>query len=283
MKTRRISVGRVELGGGAPLVLIAGPCVLETERKALEIARCLKDLAEALDIGLIFKASYDKANRTSLGGFRGPGLAEGLHILTSVKRSLDLPILTDVHRFEEIVPAAAVADVLQVPAFLCRQTDFVMEVARSARVVNIKKGQFLAPGDCAHVIEKAVAAGNRRIMLTERGTSFGYHNLVADFRALPILRSMGYPVVFDATHSVQLPGGAGSASGGERGMVPYLCRAAVAAGVDGLFLEVYPDPDQARCDGPNSLALDALPGLLKTLVAIDRIVRTEKEGEETDG
>jgi 2-dehydro-3-deoxyphosphooctonate aldolase (KDO 8-P synthase) len=176
-----------------------------------------------------------------------------------------------------------VADVLQVPAFLCRQTDFVMEVARRARVINIKKGQFLAPADCVHVIEKAVAAGNERIILTERGTSFGYHNLVADFRALPVLRSMGYPVVFDATHSVQLPGGAGGASGGERGMVPYLCRAAVAAGVDGLFIEVYPDPDQARCDGPNSLALDALPGLLKTLVAIDRIVRAEKEGEEIHG
>ncbi|HOD29437.1 MAG TPA: 3-deoxy-8-phosphooctulonate synthase [Syntrophales bacterium] len=272
MKTKQVMVGSVALGGGAPLALIAGPCVLETEAMALEIARYLKGLAGDLEIGLIFKASYDKANRTSLKGFRGPGLEKGLEILAAVKRECDVPVLTDVHRFEEIGPAAAVADVLQVPAFLCRQTDFVMEVARRAGVINLKKGQFLAPSDCAPMVEKARAAGNERIILTERGTSFGYHNLVADFRALPILRSLGFPVVFDATHSVQLPGGSGNASGGDRDMVPYLCRAAVAAGVDGLFLEVYPDPSQARCDGPNSLALDALPGLLKTLIAIDRLV-----------
>lgn len=271
MKTIRI--GRLSIGGGAPLVLIAGPCVIENEEKTMEIAGFLKNLTEKLEIPFIFKASYDKANRTSRDAYRGPGLTRGLEILGRVREELDIPVLSDVHRFEEIEPAARVLDVLQIPAFLCRQTDFLVEVARKARAVNIKKGQFLAPWDAVHVLEKSAAAGNDNLLLTERGVSFGYNNLVVDFRAFPILREIGYPVIFDATHSVQLPGGAGNASGGDRRMVPCLARAAVAAGIDGLFFEVHPDPDSALCDGPNSLSLDSLPALLSTLKRIDAVVR----------
>ena len=239
----------------------------------MEIARYLKELTGKLEIPFIFKASYDKANRTSRDAYRGPGLTRGLEILGKIRDELDIPVLSDVHRFEEIDPAARVLDVLQIPAFLCRQTDFVVEVARKARAVNIKKGQFLAPWDVAHVLEKSAAAGNENLLLTERGVSFGYNNLVVDFRAFPILREIGYPVIFDATHSVQLPGGVGKASGGDRRMVPCLARAAVAAGIDGLFFEVHPDPDCALCDGPNSLRLDSLPALLSTLKEIDAVVR----------
>jgi 2-dehydro-3-deoxyphosphooctonate aldolase (KDO 8-P synthase) len=271
MKT--IHIGRLSIGGGGPLALIAGPCVIENEEKTMEIARYLKELTEKLEIPFIFKASYDKANRTSRDAYRGPGLKRGLEILGKIREELDIPVLSDVHRFEEIDPAARVLDVLQIPALLCRQTDFVVEVARKARAVNIKKGQFLAPWDAAHVLEKSAAAGNENLLLTERGVSFGYNNLVVDFRAFPILREIGYPVIFDATHSVQLPGGAGKASGGDRRMVPFLARAAVAAGIDGLFFEVHPDPDCALCDGPNSLRLDSLPSLLSTLKEIDAIVR----------
>ncbi len=271
MKTIRI--GRLSIGGGAPLALIAGPCVIENEEKTMEIAGYLKDLTEKLEIPFIFKASYDKANRTSRDAYRGPGLTRGLEILGKIKEKLNIPVLSDVHRFEEIDPAARVLDVLQIPAFLCRQTDFLVEVARKARAVNIKKGQFLAPWDAVHVLEKSAAAGNDNLLLTERGVSFGYNNLVVDFRAFPILREIGYPVIFDATHSVQLPGGAGNASGGDRRMVPCLARAAVAAGIDGLFFEVHPDPDSALCDGPNSLSLDTLPALLSTLKRIDAVVR----------
>jgi 2-dehydro-3-deoxyphosphooctonate aldolase (KDO 8-P synthase) len=268
-----IRVGRIEIGGGSPLVLIAGPCVIESEEKTLEIAGYLRELTGTLGIPLIFKASYDKANRTSRDAYRGPGLTRGLAILKKVREELDIPILSDVHRFEEIGPAARDLDVLQIPAFLCRQTDFVVEVARKARAVNIKKGQFLAPWDAANVLEKAAAAGNQNLLLTERGVSFGYNNLVVDFRAFPILRKSGYPVIFDATHSVQLPGGVGRASGGDRLMVPGLARAAVAAGIDGLFFEVHPEPDEALCDGPNSLRLDSLPALLSSLMKIDTVVR----------
>jgi 2-dehydro-3-deoxyphosphooctonate aldolase (KDO 8-P synthase) len=268
-----IRVGRLTMGGGVPMVLIAGPCVIEDEGKTLEIARYLKELTGRIEIPLIFKASYDKANRTSREGYRGPGLTRGIEILQRVREELDIPVLSDVHRFEEIDPAARVLDVLQIPAFLCRQTDFVAEVAKKARAVNIKKGQFLAPWEAANILEKSAAAGNENLMLTERGTSFGYNNLVVDFRAFPILRQMGYPVIFDATHSVQFPGGAGKASGGDRRMVPGLARAAVAAGIDGLFLEVHPDPDRALCDGPNSLALDSLSALLTTLKKIDAVVQ----------
>jgi 2-dehydro-3-deoxyphosphooctonate aldolase (KDO 8-P synthase) len=229
-----------------------------------------------LDMPFIFKASYDKANRTSGEAYRGPGLERGLEILGMVKKTLDVPVLSDVHRFEEIAPAAALLDVLQIPAFLCRQTDFIIEVARKARAVNIKKGQFLAPWDVAHMIEKVEIAGNKNLLLTERGVSFGYNNLVVDFRAFPLLRETGYPVIFDATHSVQLPGGAGNASGGDRRMAPGLARAAVAAGVDALFLEVHPKPESALCDGPNSLSLKSLPSLLDTLMQIDLVVRESR-------
>lgn len=268
-----IRVGRLEIGGGSPLALIAGPCVIESEEKTMEIAGYLKGLTGKLGIPFIFKASYDKANRTSRDAYRGPGLTRGLEILKKIREELDIPVLSDVHRFEEIDPAARDLDVLQIPALLCRQTDFVIEVARKARAVNIKKGQFLAPWDVAHVLEKAAAAGNANLLLTERGVSFGYNNLVVDFRAFPILREIGYPVIFDATHSVQLPGGAGRASGGDRRMVPGLARAAVAAGIDGLFFEVHPEPEEALCDGPNSLSLDSLPALLSSLKRIDAAVR----------
>ncbi|MBE9547096.1 MAG: 3-deoxy-8-phosphooctulonate synthase [Proteobacteria bacterium] len=261
------------IGGGAPFVLIAGPCVIEDEEKTRDIAVFLKKIAGDLEIPLIFKASYDKANRTSMDSYRGPGLAKGLQILKDIREELGIPVLSDVHRFEEIEKASQALDVMQVPAFLCRQTDFVMEVATSARIINIKKGQFLAPGDISNILTKISSTGNENIMITERGTSFGYNNLVSDFRAIPVMRDMGYPVIFDATHSVQLPGGSGSASGGEREMVPYLSRAAVAVGIDGLFLEVHPDPESALCDGPNSLYLDTLPDLLRTLKKIDEIVK----------
>ena len=274
MKT--ISVGGFDIGAARPFVLIAGPCVIEDEGKTIEIASYLKELTGRLGLPFIFKASYDKANRTSVESFRGPGFREGLAILERIKKRLEVPVLSDVHRFEEIEAAADTLDVVQVPAFLCRQTDFVVEIARRARVINIKKGQFLAPWDVAHIVGKVRSTGNENILITERGTSFGYNNLVSDFRSVPILRGLGYPVVYDATHSVQLPGGAGSASGGERRMVPSLSRAAVAVGIDGLFLEVHPDPDCALCDGPNSLSLDSLPGLLATLKEIDHIV---KKGE----
>jgi 2-dehydro-3-deoxyphosphooctonate aldolase (KDO 8-P synthase) len=268
-----VHIGQLAIGGGFPLVLIAGPCVIESEAKTMEIAGYLKDLTGKLGIPFIFKASYDKANRTSRDGYRGPGLNKGLAILKKVREELDIPVLSDVHRFEEIDPAARELDVIQIPAFLCRQTDFVVEVARKARAVNIKKGQFLAPWDAANVLEKAAAAGNTNLLLTERGVSFGYNNLVVDFRAFPVLREIGYPVIFDATHSVQLPGGAGNASGGDRRMVPGLARAAVAAGIDGLFFEVHPEPEKALCDGPNSLRMDSLPTLLSSLMRIDAVVR----------
>ncbi|HRT69896.1 MAG TPA: 3-deoxy-8-phosphooctulonate synthase [Syntrophales bacterium] len=273
MKTKQIKVNDVVIGGGAPFILVAGPCVIEGQEETMAIARSLKEMTASLGIPFIFKASYDKANRTSLNSYRGPGLSRGLEILASVGRETGVPVLSDVHRFEEIEEAASVLDIVQVPAFLCRQTDFVVEVARRAKVVNIKKGQFLAPWDVIHVVDKARSAGNGDIILTERGTSFGYNNLVADMRSIPVLRKTGCPVIFDGTHSVQLPGGAGTASGGERDMVPYLARAAVAAGVDGVFLEVHPDPDTALCDGPNSLRLDTLPRLLRLLQEIDNVVK----------
>jgi len=226
-----------------------------------------------LKMPFIFKASYDKANRTSIHSFRGPGITKGLKILADIKKDLGVHVLSDVHRFEEIEQAAEVLDVVQVPAFLCRQTDFVIEVARKARIVNIKKGQFLAPWDVANILVKVSSTGNENIMITERGTTFGYNNLVADYRSIPIMREMGYPVIFDATHSVQLPGGMGTASGGQNAMVPHLSRAAVAVGIDGLFLEVHPNPDCAKCDGPNSIRLDALFELLRALTRIDMLIK----------
>jgi len=271
--TREINVRGIPIGGNRPFVLIAGPCVIESESATLEAASRLKQITSELGIPFIFKASYDKANRSSVKSYRGPGLNQGLKVLGRVATELDIPVLSDVHRFEEIVPAAEVLDVLQIPAFLCRQTDFVMAVARTGKVVNIKKGQFLAPWDIRNAVEKAAATGNDRIIITERGVSFCYNNLVADMRALPIMRGFCYPVMFDATHSVQLPGAGGAASSGDRKFVPHLTRAAVAAGVDALFMEVHACPDKALCDGPNMLALDELPALLRQAQAIDRIVK----------
>lgn len=270
---KEILIGNVKIGGNRPLVLIAGPCVIESESLTLHAAERLMTLCNGLGMPLVFKASYDKANRTSATSFRGPGMREGLQILAKVKESLGVPVLTDVHSIEEIGPVAEVADVLQIPAFLCRQTDLIEAAARSGRVINIKKGQFLAPWDMRNVVDKALSAGNSQIVLTERGASFGYNNLVSDMRSLPIMRKTGYPVVYDATHSVQLPGGLGGASGGQREFVEYLARAAVATGVDGIFLEVHEDPENALCDGPNSIRLTDLPPLLKKLKAIDAIIK----------
>ena len=263
-----------EVGLDRPFFLIAGPCVIESETLALESAGRLKEITAALGIPFIYKSSFDKANRSSHASFRGLGMDKGLAILEKVKRELRVPVLTDVHDIPEIEPVAAVADVLQTPAFLCRQTDFIQAVMRAGKPVNIKKGQFLAPGDMKNVVDKAVAAGGRdRILVCERGVSFGYNNLVSDMRALAIMRETNCPVVFDATHSVQLPGGQGTRSGGQREFVPVLARAAVAAGVAGLFMETHPDPDQALSDGPNAWPLGQMQSLLQVLQQIDRAVK----------
>ncbi|MBI2928648.1 MAG: 3-deoxy-8-phosphooctulonate synthase [Verrucomicrobia bacterium] len=250
------------------LFLIAGPCVIENEKLCLRVAESLRRTCAKLGVPYVFKASYDKANRSSAKSFRGPGLLEGLKTLAKVRRELGVPVLTDVHTEEQARAAAEVVDVLQIPAFLCRQTDLVQAAARTGRIVNLKKGQFLAPDDMKNVVAKAVEAGAEKILLTERGASFGYHNLVVDMRAIPIMKALGFPVVFDATHSVQLPGGAGDRSGGQREFAPVLARAAVAAGADGVFIETHPDPDRALSDGPNMIALAEMPRLLAELVRI---------------
>ena len=270
--SNRIKIGDLVLGPGASLVLVSGPCVIENYETTREIATFLKEITQKLAIPFIFKASYDKANRTSVNAFRGPGLDDGLRILREVKAELAIPVLSDVHRISEIPAAARTLDIIQIPAFLCRQTDVIIEVAKTGKPINIKKGQFLAPWDINNVVEKITSAGNRRILLTERGTMFGYNNLVVDYRSLMILRKSGYPGIFDATHSVQLPGGAGSSSGGQRDYAPMLARAAAAAGVDGIFMEVHSNPDEALCDGPNSLRLDGLYELLSKLKTIHEIV-----------
>ena len=271
--TREIKIKNIKIGGKNPLVLIAGPCVIENERHALDHAKAIKEICTRQAIPFIFKSSYDKANRSSLKSYRGPGIDKGLEILAKIKKDLDVPVLSDVHCRAEIDKVKKVLDIIQIPAFLCRQTDFVMEVARTQKIVNIKKGQFLAPWDLGNIIEKVKATGNESIVITERGTTFGYNNLVSDLRSLQILREFGYPVIYDATHSVQLPGGEGIASGGERKLVPGLSRAAVAMGCDGLFLEVHREPDKAPCDGPNMITLETLERLLKDVKEIDRIVR----------
>jgi 2-dehydro-3-deoxyphosphooctonate aldolase (KDO 8-P synthase) len=263
--------------GDADLVMIAGPCVIESAAATLAIARTLKEMARELALPLIFKASYDKANRTSLASYRGPGLEKGLETLARVKAEVGLPVLSDVHQVAEVAPAAQVLDVLQIPAFLCRQTDLVVAAARSGKVVNIKKGQFLAPWDLGPVLAKARAAGNERLLLTERGSSFGYNNLVVDFRSLALMRELGCPVILDVTHSVQLPGGQGACSGGQRQFIPLLARAGVAAGVDGIFMEVHPDPEKARCDGPNSLPLDQVPALWRELKGLHEFLRRQRQ------
>jgi 2-dehydro-3-deoxyphosphooctonate aldolase (KDO 8-P synthase) len=270
---KQIKIGDFVVGNNQKFILIAGPCVLENEKSAMDTALYLQKITTKLKIPFVFKASYDKANRTSINSYRGPGAKKGLAILKTVKKELNIPVLSDVHRFEEISAAAKILDIIQVPAFLCRQTDFVTEIAKKARVINVKKGQFLAPWDVVNIIEKAKASGNDNIMITERGASFGYNNLVFDVRSLPIIRGMGYPVIFDATHSVQLPGGNGTSSGGQRDMVKYLARAAVAAGVDGIFFEVHRDPEKALCDGANSLYLSEMEELLTMLKQIDSLVK----------
>jgi 2-dehydro-3-deoxyphosphooctonate aldolase (KDO 8-P synthase) len=272
--TRPVRIGGVTIGGGSPLALIGGPCAIENEKHALMVAERLQRLTAAARVPFIYKSSYDKANRSSIHSYRGPGLTEGLRILQKVKDETGLAVLSDVHDVSEVAPAAQVLDVLQVPAFLCRQTDLIVACARSGRPVNVKKGQFVAPRDMVNVVEKVRASGSEDLLLTERGSSFGYNNLVVDFRGLPIMRAFGYPVVFDATHSVQLPGGQGDRSGGERQYVQALARAAVAVGVDALFMEIHEDPDRTLddgrplSDGPNMLRLDDLPRLLDELRAI---------------
>ena len=272
MRTKSVKVGRLVVGGDHPLALIAGPCVIESRSMCLELAGKLAALAKREKIPLIFKASYDKANRTSHKAFRGPGLSKGLEILAEVKARYRLPILVDVHHEAEVPLAARVADVLQLPAFLCRQTDLVLALGESGKVVNIKKGQFLAPWDIRNVIAKVESTGNRNLFVTERGCSFGYNNLVADMRSLPMMREFGYPVVFDATHSVQLPGGGGDCTGGDRRMAPVLARAAVAAGCDGIFVETHIDPEQALSDKANAIPFGDLAKLWRVLRRIDAVV-----------
>jgi len=273
MTTRQIKIGDVTIGRGNRFVLIAGPCVIESEASALRHARALKKITSSLGVPLIFKASYDKANRTSINSFRGPGLKKGLKILKKIKDDLGLPILSDVHCKEDIKDAGRILDVIQIPAFLSRQTDLIIAAARTGRVVNIKKGQFLAPWDMTQVIKKIESTGNRKIILTERGVSFGYNNLVSDFRSLLIMKGLGYPVVYDATHSVQAPGGKGDRSGGDSRFIPQLAMAAVACGVDGIFLEAHEDPKKARSDGPNMVRLSDLEGLLIKLGKVERAAR----------
>lgn len=271
--TKTISIEKIKIGGNNPFVLIAGPCVIENRKLVLDVAGFLKKLTTKLNIPFIFKASYDKANRTSIHSFRGPGLGEGLEILREVKDKLNVPVLSDVHSIDEIEQSAEILDILQIPAFLCRQTDLLIAAGKTGKIVNVKKGQFLAPWDMKEVVKKIESTGNRNILLTERGSSFGYNNLVTDFRSLAIMRETGYPVVFDATHSVQQPGGLGTASGGKSEYIPLLARCGVAAGADAVFIEVHPNPKKALSDGPNMLALNQLEPLFKDLKAIDIITK----------
>lgn len=273
MSTKSVTIGNIEIGGGRPLAIIAGPCVIESRESALKHASLLKEAADRVGVPYIFKSSYDKANRSSADSYRGPGLIKGLEVLAEIKKKTGVPLLTDVHEREQVSSVREVADVLQIPAFLCRQTDFVLAVARSGRVVNVKKGQFLAPWDMGNVVDKIVSTGNDQVLLTERGVSFGYNNLISDMRSLVVMRGLGYPVVFDATHSLQLPGGLGRASGGERKYIAPLARAGVAAGVDALFMEVHEDPDHALSDGPNSLPLKEFEGLIRMVKEIDGLLK----------
>lgn len=270
--TREITIGDTRLGGNNPLFIVAGPCVIENEDVVFYTAERLKEICCGLGLPLLFKSSYDKANRTSLSSFRGPGIEKGLRILSDVRERFKVPVISDVHSVEEVKPASQVLDALQIPAFLSRQTDLILSASHTGKPVNIKKGQFLAPWDVKNIIEKFTSAGNQNLFITERGTSFGYNNLVVDFRGVSIMRSFGYPVLFDVTHSLQLPGGQGSSSGGQREFADLLARAAVAAGVDGIFMEVHPDPDRALCDGPNMVPIDSVRNLLKTIKDIHTVV-----------
>lgn len=273
MQIREIKIGNIKMGGRNPLVFIAGPCVIESEETTLSIAGKLKDYSDKYNIPFIFKSSYDKANRTSVNSYRGPGINEGLRILQKVKKEINLPILSDIHSADEVTKAAEVLDVIQIPAFLCRQTDIIVAAAKTGKPVNIKKGQFLSPYDVKNIIDKAVSTGNEKIMITERGSSFGYNNLVVDMRSISIMRSFGYPVVYDATHSVQLPGGQGSCSGGQREFIEPLARAAVSTGCDAVFMEVHENPDKALCDGPNMLSLNSFFELAKRLSELNQMVK----------
>jgi 2-dehydro-3-deoxyphosphooctonate aldolase (KDO 8-P synthase) len=274
--TREIHIADTQLGGANPLFIMAGPCVIESEDIVFSTAEKLKKICESIALPLLFKSSYDKANRTSLSSYRGPGLEKGLEILSAVKNKLDIPVISDVHSIEQIKPASEVLDVLQIPAFLCRQTDLIVAASKTGKPVNIKKGQFMAPWDMKNIIEKFISTGNNNVLITERGTSYGYNNLIVDFRSIPLMRSFGYPVIFDVTHSLQLPGGQGSCSGGQREFAEPLARAAVAVGVDGLFMEVHPEPEKALCDGPNMIKLDDVEGLLAHVKAIDDVSKSKK-------
>jgi len=269
----QVKIGSLKIGGNGPLFLISGPCVIENEETTFKVAHFLKRIAQRVKIPVIFKSSYDKANRTSIDSFRGPGLNKGLEILKEVKNTTGLPILSDIHQVSEIGKAAEILDIIQIPAFLSRQTDLIVEAARTNLPINIKKGQFLSPWDMEQVVLKAVAEGNNSILLTERGTSFGYNNLVVDMRSIFVMKNFGYPVIFDATHGVQLPGGRGTSSGGQREFVSPLAKAAISAGADGIYLEIHPDPDSALSDGPNSLPFEHVESLLIMLKEIHRMVR----------
>jgi 2-dehydro-3-deoxyphosphooctonate aldolase (KDO 8-P synthase) len=266
--TREINIAGTKLGGNNPLLIIAGPCVIESEEIVFYTAEKLRETCKTIGLPLLFKSSYDKANRTSLSSFRGPGFEKGLRILSDVRSKFDIPIISDIHSVEEVNPASEVLDALQIPAFLCRQTDIILYASQTGKPVNVKKGQFLAPWDIKNIIEKFISTGNQNIFITERGTSFGYNNLVVDFRGLPIMQSFGFPVIFDITHSLQLPGGTGKSSGGQREFAEPLAKAAVAVGVDGLFMEVHPEPDRALCDGPNMIKLDEVDKILTIVKAI---------------
>ncbi len=271
--TREILLGDVSFGNNRPLFLIAGPCVIESEDITFGTARRLKEICGETGIPLVFKSSYDKANRSSLSSFRGPGIDKGLDILSEVKRKFGIPVITDIHSVDEVKAASQALDGIQIPAFLCRQTDLLIAASETGKPVNVKKGQFLAPWDVKNIIDKFTSTGNRDIFITERGTSFGYNNLVVDFRGLPVMRSFGCPVIFDVTHSLQLPGGLGCSSGGQREFAGHLARASAAVGVDGLFMEVHPDPDKALCDGPNMIKLDDLKNILVTVKEIDKLLK----------
>jgi 2-dehydro-3-deoxyphosphooctonate aldolase (KDO 8-P synthase) len=263
----------IQVGSGRPLLLIAGPCALESEELARRVAGTMQEICARLGLSYVFKASFDKANRTSLSSYRGPGLEQGLALLSRIREELQVPVISDVHEISQVQAAAEVLDIIQIPAFLCRQTDLLTAVARTGKPINLKKGQFVSPWDMEHGVNKIREAGGKKIMLVERGASFGYNNLVVDMRGLPVMRSFDCPVIYDATHSVQLPGGAGGSSGGQREFIAPLSRAAVAAGIDGLFMEVHPNPDQALCDGPNSIALDQIEALLTQVVQIRQVCK----------
>ena len=271
--TTEINIADTKLGGNNPIYIIAGPCVIESEDIVFSTAERLKEICKRLGLPLLFKSSYDKANRTSSNSYRGPGIDKGLKILSDVRSKFNIPVISDIHSVDEVKPASQVLDALQIPAFLCRQTDLILSASRTGKPVNVKKGQFLSPWDVKNIIDKFTSTGNQNLFITERGTSFGYNNLVVDFRGLPIMRSLGYPVIFDVTHSLQLPGGQGSCSGGQREFAEPFVRAAVAAGVDGLFMEVHPEPDKALCDGPNMIKLDDTEKILAIVKVIDELIR----------